>query len=130
MKQSISMNYIGSKHKLLKFTTSTIYSVVGEDLSDKTVCDIFAGTGIVGRKFKLHFINSVLLKCNSFIGEDYQPFDDFQQFNEDEVPSNSDITFILSQYIQSLEKFRSDNIYMDMGSWYYRLTDKRKKNQN
>ena len=78
-------------------------------------------------KFKLHFINSALLKCNSFLGEDYQPFDDFQQFNEDEVPSNSDITFILSQYIQSLEKFRSDNIYTDMGSWYYRLTDKKNK---
>ena len=46
------MNYIGSKHKLSNFIKSTVHSVVGEDLSDKTFCDIFAGTGIVGRVFK------------------------------------------------------------------------------
>jgi len=46
------MNYIGSKFKLSIFIKSTIHSVVGEDLSDKVFCDIFAGTGIVGRIFK------------------------------------------------------------------------------
>jgi len=46
------MNYIGSKHKLSHFIKSTVYSVVGTDLSDKIFCDIFAGTGIVGRSFK------------------------------------------------------------------------------
>jgi len=46
------MNYIGSKYKLSNFIKSTIYSVVGNDLSDKVFCDIFAGTGIVGRNFK------------------------------------------------------------------------------
>jgi adenine-specific DNA-methyltransferase len=46
------MNYIGSKYKLSDFIKSTVGAVVGSDLSDKTVCDIFAGTGIVGRIFK------------------------------------------------------------------------------
>jgi len=46
------MNYIGSKHKLSNFIKSTVHSVVGEDLSNKIFCDIFAGTGIVGRIFK------------------------------------------------------------------------------
>jgi adenine-specific DNA-methyltransferase len=46
------MNYIGSKRKLNSFLKSIIYSVVGDDLSDKVFCDIFAGTGIVGRNFK------------------------------------------------------------------------------
>jgi len=46
------MNYIGSKWKLSNFIKSTVYSVVGEDLSNKILCDIFAGTGIVGRCFK------------------------------------------------------------------------------
>ncbi len=46
------MNYIGSKYKLSNFIKSTICSVVGADLSDKIFCDIFAGTGIVGRVFK------------------------------------------------------------------------------
>jgi len=46
------MNYIGSKYKLSDFINTTITSVVGQDLSDKIFCDIFAGTGIVGRNFK------------------------------------------------------------------------------
>lgn len=46
------MNYIGSKNKLSNFIKSTIYEVVGKDLSKKVFCDIFAGTGIVGRNFK------------------------------------------------------------------------------
>lgn len=47
------MNYIGSKLKLCQsFISSTIKSVCGEDLSQMTFCDIFAGTGIVGRTFK------------------------------------------------------------------------------
>lgn len=46
------MNYIGSKYSLLSFISNTITNVVGDDLSDKVFCDIFAGTGIVGRTFK------------------------------------------------------------------------------
>ena len=47
------MNYIGSKLKLCQhFLPETIKSVCGTDLSQKTFCDIFAGTGIVGRTFK------------------------------------------------------------------------------
>ena len=47
------MNYIGSKLKLCQdFLPTTIKAVCGEDLSQKTFCDIFAGTGIVGRTFK------------------------------------------------------------------------------
>lgn len=46
------MNYIGSKYKLSDFISSTVKGVVGEDLSDLVFCDIFAGTGVVGRNFK------------------------------------------------------------------------------
>lgn len=46
------MNYIGSKHKLLPFLKKNIHSVVGNDLSEKIFCDLFAGTGVVGRAFK------------------------------------------------------------------------------
>ena len=46
------MNYIGSKHKLSDFIKQNIYDVVGHHLSNKTFCDMFAGTGIVGRNFK------------------------------------------------------------------------------
>ena len=46
------MNYIGSKHKLSSFIFNTVTSVCGNDLSQKVFCDLFAGTGIVGRTFK------------------------------------------------------------------------------
>lgn len=46
------MNYIGSKYKLLPFLSEVIKDVVGEDLTQMVFCDIFAGTGIVGRNFK------------------------------------------------------------------------------
>lgn len=46
------MNYIGSKYKLSDFISSSVKSIVGEDLSDKIFCDLFAGTGVVGRNFK------------------------------------------------------------------------------
>jgi adenine-specific DNA-methyltransferase len=46
------MNYIGSKYKLAGFIENTIRSVAGNNLSKKIFCDLFAGTGIVGRTFK------------------------------------------------------------------------------
>jgi len=46
------MNYIGSKNKLSGFIKSSIKEVVGEDLSKCVFCDLFAGTGIIGRTFK------------------------------------------------------------------------------
>lgn len=46
------MNYIGSKHKLSSFIMKTVKDVCGNDLSDKIFCDLFAGTGVVGKTFK------------------------------------------------------------------------------
>lgn len=45
------MNYIGSKHKLKQFIKSEIEKIVGE-MKDKVFCDLFAGTGAIGRAFK------------------------------------------------------------------------------
>lgn len=45
------MNYIGSKHKLKQFIKAEIEKVVGE-MKDKVFCDLFAGTGAIGRSFK------------------------------------------------------------------------------
>ena len=46
------MNYIGSKNKLSGFIDKVVNSCVGDDLSDKVFCDLFAGTGCVGNNFK------------------------------------------------------------------------------
>lgn len=44
------MNYIGSKYSLLPFIEKHFAQLA--DGSEKTFCDIFAGTGVVGRFFK------------------------------------------------------------------------------
>ena len=60
------MNYIGSKLKLLPFLETTIYETIGYDLSDKTLCDGFAGTGIVGRAFKSRVKKLVSNDCELY----------------------------------------------------------------
>jgi adenine-specific DNA-methyltransferase len=53
------MNYIGSKNKLSNFIFDTVSNVVDKDLSTQVFCDLFAGTGIVGRTFKTHTKNVI-----------------------------------------------------------------------
>lgn len=45
------MNYIGSKFKLSRFLTASIEQAA-DGAKGKIICDIFAGTGAVGRAFK------------------------------------------------------------------------------
>jgi|LSQX01.1.fsa_nt_gb hypothetical protein len=61
-------------------------------------------------KFKLKFINEILKSSNSLLGQVYKPLQSFEKFDEDDLPSNSDVTFILSQYLNCFEKLRADNI--------------------
>jgi len=70
-------------------------------------------------KFKLKFVNRLIIDSNEFLLEKYRPFDDFISFDEDDVPQNSDVVFILSQYLQCFEKFRSDNVIIRHGIWYW-----------
>lgn len=46
------MNYIGSKQRLTDFLQTTIHNVCGDQLGNRVFCDLFAGTGAVGRSFK------------------------------------------------------------------------------
>jgi hypothetical protein len=71
--------------------------------------------------FKLKFINSTLEQCNKFFGVKNRPFADFEKFSMDDLPTNSDVTFIVSQYIECAEKFRADHIYYHVGDWYWRI---------
>jgi hypothetical protein len=61
-------------------------------------------------KFKLRFINQVLSEANSFLDVKHTPFPDFTIFIEEELPSNSDVVFVLSQYLKCLETLRAENI--------------------
>ena len=100
------MYYLGSKRRLIPFIQSAIHSTVGCDLSDKTLCDLFAGTGIVGRTFKtstksiisndLEFYAFVLNR--NYIGN-HEPIPDSQKHIEElkELPL-TDTGFIYRNY--------------------------------
>jgi hypothetical protein len=72
-------------------------------------------------KFKLKFINGQLSQSNMLLGDLYKPFEDFEVFSDDELPQNSDVVFILSQYLQCMEKLRGDNAIVKHGLWYWRV---------
>lgn len=70
-------------------------------------------------KFKLKFVNKLLSQSNDFLADKYKPFDDFELFDEDDMPQNSDVVFILSQYLQCFEKLRADNVVTRRGGWFW-----------
>lgn len=72
-------------------------------------------------KFKLKFVNKLIEESNEYLSEKYKPFEDFDCFDEDDIPQNSDVVFILSQYLQCFEKLRSDNVVIRVGVWYWRV---------
>jgi hypothetical protein len=69
--------------------------------------------------FKLKMINKVIEGSNKVLGEQYKPFEEFDKFEEDNLPSNSDVTMVLAQYMKEAERYRSDNVLQQHGRWYY-----------
>ena len=69
----------------------------------------------------------MLIRANDILGQEYKPFpDDFEIFNEDEMPNNGDVVFILSHYLTSLEKLRCNNIEFERKKlrWFWKIDDK------
>jgi hypothetical protein len=77
--------------------------------------------------FKIKLVNTTIDRCNKLFGAKYKPFAEFDLFQTDELPSNSDVTFIVSQYIECAEKFRADNISPEAGLWYWKLDGGKEK---
>ena len=77
-------------------------------------------------KFKLKFINATLDAINQLIA-DYRPFPDFEQFDVDTLPTNSDVVVILSQYAGAVLRFRTDNTKYDsdVREWCWIVKGKR-----
>ena len=74
-------------------------------------------------KFKLKFINKIISEANNLLGEDYVPFEDFSEFEGDDLPSASDVVLMLAQYLKSMDKFRFDNTKLSYGKFYWILDD-------
>lgn len=73
--------------------------------------------------FKLKYVNKTLTEANTILVNEYKPFDDFEQFDDQDVPTNSDVNLILGQYIGCMEKLRADNIENKYGLWIWTLDE-------
>lgn len=70
-------------------------------------------------KFKLGMINKVIASANDVLGSDYRPFEDFEAFDVDDLPSNSDVVFVIAQYLEEVERYRTDNVVNHDYKWVY-----------
>lgn len=88
------------------------------DIVESQLSNTYAEIGILSKKkpdgpinkFKITLINQQLRKINSLLGEKYIPFEGFEVFEDENLPSASDVVFVLSQYLQSMDRMRFDNI--------------------
>jgi hypothetical protein len=74
-------------------------------------------------KFKLTFINEKLAEANTILVGGFKPFKEFTLFNVDDLPSNSDVVIVLSQYLDCLEAWRCANIHYVKYDWVWKLED-------
>lgn len=77
-------------------------------------------------RFKLTFINEKLAEANTILTGEFKPFKEFTLFNSDELPTNSDIVMILSQYLDCLEAWRCAHIEYSTGKfeWFWSTADR------
>ena len=97
-----------------------LHSMLGEmsELSKKKPNDAV-------NKFKLKLINVLITAMNKLL-ETYKPFNDFDTFDDNDLPTNSDVVVMLSQYNGSTLRFRTDNTEYDRATsdWIWRLPGK------
>ena len=78
--------------------------------------------------FKLKLVNKVLKEGNSILADRYRPFEDFSEFTEEQLPTNSDVAMVLALYMEQAERFRSDNVTTRPGiGWVYLVDDEPSK---
>ena len=74
--------------------------------------------------FKLKMINKVIDVANDVLGESYRPIDGFKQFEDDDSPSTSDVVFVVAQYMEEIERYRTDHVVNHDYTWVYVLDGK------
>ena len=62
--------------------------------------------------FKLKLINGVIEAANQILGQAYKPIQGFELFDEDNLPSTSDVVFVVAQYLEEIERYRQDNVVL------------------
>lgn len=78
--------------------------------------------------FKIRRINILISQANSLL-EDLKPYNDFDTFSEDDLPSNSDVLLIIELYLEAFHRYRINNT--TQGSWdierEWKMTKSKKK---
>jgi len=74
--------------------------------------------------FKLALINTIIVVANNLLGSSYTPLEGFEKFDEDDTPSTSDVAFVIAQYLEEIERFRSDHIVVHLSRRVYVLSGK------
>jgi hypothetical protein len=72
--------------------------------------------------FQLRLINLVLAKANALLGAN-KPIGDFEKFEPDDIPTVSDVSMVVAQYVESFEKIRCENIEKMFGNWVWKGTN-------
>ena len=75
-------------------------------------------------KFKLGHLNTMLRSANKLLADNL-PLQEFTEFEVDQVPSNSDVLFVLAQYTDAIYRFREHNTHYSGGSNVWKLSDAR-----
>lgn len=75
-------------------------------------------------KFKMNLVNSLLEQVNNVISEKHKPFEEFELFNIDEIPINSDVLLILNQYLSGIRNFAYENIIYSTFNYYWTIDGK------
>lgn len=78
-------------------------------------------------KFKLKIVNNLLTIANKILTKKYMPFDYFELFDEDDLPTNSDVVVIIAQYVACLKKFGRDSTEYQDYTHYWVINGKRSK---
>lgn len=72
--------------------------------------------------FKVNLANSVLEQAKRVLGSS-APAMDFVKFDKDDLATNSDLSFIVTQFVECAEKVRSENIQRrGNGTWYWYIS--------
>ena len=75
--------------------------------------------------FKVNIVNEKLAAANKLLEGEFRPLDGFTQFEEVNLPFNSDVSLVLGAYLSSLERWRSARVERPPGesTWYWRIPD-------
>jgi len=71
--------------------------------------------------FKIGFVNAILEQAKLALGSS-TPRLKFTEFDSDDLPTSSDVNFIVGQFIECVDKVKCENISRNHdGVWYWRV---------